>query len=156
MVLYRLGRYLHSRGLRRFALLISRFNRLLFGVWLPSSANIGRGTRLGYWGLGIVIHSEVSIGRNCLIAQNVTIGRNLGDRGVPLLGDNVYVGAGSVVFGQIHVGNGCIIGANSVVNHSVEEGDIVAGNPARVIGKTHARPYWILDLDSDHQCVDKV
>ena len=59
---------------------ISYLNRLLFSIWLPSSAKIGKNFTLGYWGLGIVIHSNSIIGNNCQINQNVTIGRNFGDK----------------------------------------------------------------------------
>ncbi len=41
---------------------------------MPYQAEIGKGTKLGYGGIGVVIHSKAKIGRNCMIAQQVTVG----------------------------------------------------------------------------------
>jgi len=112
---------------------ISWLNRFLFAVWIPGSASIGKGTVLGYWGLGVVIHSRAKIGQNCVISQNVTIGRNIGDIKVPEIGNNVYIGPGTVIFGEIKIGDNVIIGANSVVNKSFPDNVVIAGAPAKVI-----------------------
>jgi len=124
--------------------MLSWLNRFLFAVWIPGSASIGKNVTLGYWGLGIVIHSNSVIGDNCLIGQNVTIGRNLGDKKVPVIGNNVYIGAGSVIFGEIIIEDNVIIGSNSVVNKSIPANTIVAGNPAKIIRKSDI-PYWKYD-----------
>jgi len=55
-----------------------------------------------------------SIGRNCRIFQNVTIGTNGGKIG-PTIGDNCFFGAGCVVIGDISIGNNVIIGANATI-----------------------------------------
>lgn len=80
-----------------------------------------------------------------MIAQNVTIGRNFGDRKVPVIGDDVYVGTGSVVFGEIRVGNNVIIGANSVVNKDVPDNCTVVGNPMRIISTDRKMKYYDID-----------
>lgn len=92
------------------------------------------------------MHNNTVLGHDCLVAQNVTIGRNFGDVGVPSFGDRVYIGAGSVVFGEIHIGDNAVIGANSVVNKDVPENTIVAGNPAKIIGHTGGKWYREMDL----------
>lgn len=130
---YRLGNFFYKKKLKRLSKFVSWTNRLIFSVWLPSSAQIGRNFKIGYWGLGIVVHSRTKIGDNCTIGQNVTIGRNLSDKNVPIIGNNVYIGPGSVVFGEITIGDNVIIGANSVVNKSFPDNCIIAGVPARVI-----------------------
>jgi len=144
VVLYRIGNWFYSIKLNQIGLVFSYLNRLVFSVWLPSSAKIGKNFTLGYMGLGTVIHSNTKIGDNCLIAQNVTIGRNFGDKKVPVIGNNVYIGAGSVVFGEITIGNNVIIGSNSVINKSVPNNAVVVGNPGRII-KYNAMPYYQLD-----------
>lgn len=131
--LYRLSAWCYARGLAPLGKLVAGANRLLFACWLPGSARIGERFTVGYQGLGVVVHSDSVIGADCWMSQNVTIGRNFGDRGVPRIGDRVYIGAGSVVFGEITIGDGAIIGSNSVVNRDVPPGCIVAGNPARVV-----------------------
>lgn len=52
------------------------------------------------------------------------------------IGDNCFIGAHSVILPGVTIGNNSIVGAGSVVTNSVPEGTIVAGNPAREIGKT--------------------
>ncbi|MBR3471103.1 MAG: serine acetyltransferase [Prevotella sp.] len=145
-VLYRIGHFLYVHHLKRTAKLLSWLNRFLFSVWIPSSCEIGKGTRLGYWGLGTIIHSNTSIGRNCLIAQNVTIGRNFGDLKVPVIGNDVYIGAGSVVFGEITIGDNVIIGANSVVNKSIPANCTVVGNPCHIIRENRVEKYYEIDV----------
>jgi len=41
---------------------------------VPYQAQIGKGTMLGYGGIGVVIHSKITIGEKCVIGQNVTLG----------------------------------------------------------------------------------
>ncbi len=47
---------------------------LIYNSKVPYLARIGKGTKLGYGGIGVVIHSESVIGRNCSVGQQVTIG----------------------------------------------------------------------------------
>ena len=107
---------------------ITYLNRLLFSVFLSSKTKIGKNFRLGYWGLGIVIHEDTIIGDNCLISQNVTIGRNFKQFGVPEIGDNVCVGSGSIIFGEIKIEDNVIIGSNSLINKSIIKNSTVVGN----------------------------
>ncbi|WP_437325150.1 serine O-acetyltransferase [Sorangium sp. So ce381] len=145
VLLYRMGNFFYRNKLRSIATAITWLNRFLFSVFIPSSATIGANFRLGYWGLGVVIHARASIGDNCLVSQNVTIGRNFGSQGVPRLGNDVYVGAGSAIFGDISIGDNVIIGANSVVNKDVPSNSVVAGNPFRIIASDRKLKYYELD-----------
>jgi len=52
-----------------------------------------------------------------------------------IIQDDVWVGFGSIILSGIEVGRGSIIGAGSVVTKNVQPYTVVAGNPARVIGK---------------------
>lgn len=52
------------------------------------------------------------------------------------IGNNVFVGANSIILPNINIGDNVIIGAGSVITKDVLENSIVAGNPAKVIGKT--------------------
>ncbi len=113
--------------------MISWINRLCFGGFIPSSATIGKSVVIGYWGVGVVIHKEAVIGDGCHIGQNVTIGRNPGQQGVPKIGKDVYLAAGAVISGPIEIGDGAVIGANSVVLSDVPANCLAAGAPARVV-----------------------
>jgi len=143
--LYRIGNFFYRNKFPRIGKVISGFNRFLFATWIPSSAKIGKNFTLGYWGLGIVIHSNTKIGNNCLVAQNVTIGRNFGDKLVPRIGDDVYIGAGTVIFGEIVIGNNVIIGSNSLINKSIPDNCTVVGNPMKIIVQNRTEKYYELD-----------
>lgn len=145
LVLYRIGRQFHVMNLKFIGKFFSLFNRFIFSSWVPSSADIGKNVKLGYWGLGIVIHDNCKIGDNCLIGQNVTIGRNLGDKKVPTIGNNVYIGAGSVIFGEIQIGDNVIIGSNSLINKNIPKDSTVVGNPFKIIESDREMKYWEYD-----------
>ena len=106
--------------------------RILFACDIPlGSDKIGNNLFLAHNGLGIVISSEVKIGDNCKIYQNVTLGA--GKDGYPEIGNNVTIYSNSVVIGKIKIGDNAVIGACSFVNKDVEANTVVAGNPAKVI-----------------------
>lgn len=52
------------------------------------------------------------------------------------IGDNVFIGLGVTILPGVTVGNDVIIAARSVVTKNIEDGIIIAGSPARKIGKT--------------------
>ena len=101
---------------------------LIYNSKVPYQARIGKGTKLGYGGIGVVIHSESVIGRNCSVGQQVTIGGgNSRYPGVPVIGDNVHMHKGAIIYGGITVGD------NAVVNKPVPDNAVVAGVPAKII-----------------------
>ena len=87
--------------------------------------------------IGIVIGQKVSLGENCVIYQNVTIGakdtKNYKVAGYPKIGKSVTIYPNSIVVGDITIGDNAIIGAGSVVFNNVDSDTIVAGNPAKKI-----------------------
>lgn len=125
-----------SRFRRRWHALRTQFWNLVCGADLNPAARIDASLRMPHPN-GVVIHEAASIGADCLIMQQVTIGE-IGPGAVPRLGRNVYVGAGAKILGDVEVGNGARIGANAVVLHDVPPGTTSVGIPARVV-KTDAR-----------------
>lgn len=105
------------------------------GADIPLNCQLGGGLIIPHPN-GIVIHPSAVIGINCLIHQQVTIGVKRGIRSAPQIGDNVDIGAGAKVIGNIYIGHRALIGANAVVTKDVESEMIVAGIPAKVIGRT--------------------
>lgn len=79
----------------------------------------------------IVIGSDVQIGDNCIIYQDVTIGQNRGK--YPTIGNNVIIYPGAKIIGNIIIDDFVIVGANAVVISDVPNNAIVAGIPAKII-----------------------
>ncbi len=131
---YRISRWLYCHHIPVLPKLFTLIIFLIYNSKVPYTAKIGKRTKFGYGGIGVVIHSDASIGCNCIISQHVTIGGgNSKYPGVPIIGDNVKINHGSIVFGGIHIGNNVVIGANAVVNIPVPDNAIVAGVPAKII-----------------------
>lgn len=51
------------------------------------------------------------------------------------IGNNVFVGAGSIFLPGASIGNNCVIGAGSVVTKQFPDNSVIAGTPAKIIGK---------------------
>lgn len=89
--------------------------------------------------IGVAVHPDIEIGKNCTIFQNVTIGYGKYSekykRNIPKIGNNVRIYANAVVVGGINIGDNVKIGAGSVVINDVPDNVVVAGNPARIIHK---------------------
>lgn len=130
--LYRMARRAHAAGLERGAVFLQTLIMDRFNCFVPYTAQIGEGTRLGYGGVGIIIHKAASIGKNCVISQNVTLGVRSGGSGAPLLGNNVFIGPGAICLGG-RIGSNVVVGANAVVLKEVDDNCVVAGVPARVL-----------------------
>ena len=52
------------------------------------------------------------------------------------VGDYSYIGDSCLIMPGVEIGSNCIVGAGSVVTKSIPDGMMVAGNPAKIIGKT--------------------
>lgn len=131
--LYRLERWLYLHKCLIISKAIRALIYLLHNSYIPYTAEIGQGTIFGYKGIGVVVHSNAKIGKNCLIAQNVTIGGREGHLGVPVIGDNCKLCAGSMVLGGVNIGNHVVVGANAVVLEDMPDYAVCAGVPARVL-----------------------
>lgn len=112
------------------------------GISIPASATIGHSFYIGHFG-GIILNANARIGVNCNISQGVTIGISGQNekRGVPIIGDNVYIGANSVVAGKITVEDNVVIGACSFVNTNVSSNSVCLGVPAIKISENSSKGY---------------
>ena len=130
---YRRAHWLAKHHLAPLAKLYEMWIYLIHNSFIPASCEIGEGTSFGYKGIGVVVHSRARIGKNCLIAQNVTRGGRSGHEEVPIIGDNCYIGAGAKVLGPITLGDNVIIGANAVMICDAPSNSIWGGVPARLL-----------------------
>ena len=131
-----------KRPLRWATIVWHKAVEIITGVDLPCTAVIGRGLHLPHCG-NIVLHADAMIGNNCCISQGVTIGvSGRGERrGVPRLGNQVYVGVNAVVVGSIVVGDEALIGANSLVNRDVPPRCTVVGVPSIIVSQRGSEGY---------------
>ena len=154
-----------SRGLRRFHRLFRREqtakNRLtkawyhfrykiireryLIEIFAPTK--IGKGLYIGH-PVGITINPKSVIGENVNLHKGVSIGQeNLGERkGVPTIGNRVWIGINSTVVGNITIGDDVLIAPNTYVNCDVPSHSVVFGNPCIIKPKENATLGYINHL----------
>jgi acetyltransferase-like isoleucine patch superfamily enzyme len=100
---------------------------------------------------GITDPPYVRIGNNVSLSQCTLIGH---DGSIAILNraygvrldrvgkidikDNVFVGFGAIILPGVTIGPNAIVGAGAVVTRDVAEGDIVAGVPAKPVGRVDA------------------
>ena len=107
---------------------------------------IGENTSIGPFTI-IGAIAEVTIGKNCMIAECVSIRDHdhcYTDPSVPMrvqgwttravnIGDNVWLGGGVIVCPGVTIGHDSVVGAGSVVTRDIEPFALAVGNPAKVI-----------------------
>jgi len=113
-------------------------------------------------GTRIMSATEITIGDDCMIAQNACITdadwHDLYDRSQPIgsteairIGNNVWVGDSAIIGKGVHIGDNAVIGAGAIVMKDIPANAIAAGNPASVIKYLDAdkpiitRSQWMAD-----------
>lgn len=156
--LYRSCSYLHGKPILfpfyMVARLFHRHYTFRYGISIPYNTVIGAGLYIGHFG-GIVINPAAKIGMNCNLSQGITIGQlNRGKRkGVPLIGNGVFIGPGAYVLGSIIIGNNCVIGANAVVIQDLPDNAVVGTPPAIILSLDGSDSYinrrWGTSIDAE-------
>jgi serine O-acetyltransferase len=131
-IIFRFGQWIRKKPVIIHRLLylpyylFQRKVMIKWGIEIYPTTEIGPGLYIGHFG-GIHINGKVKIGCNFNISQDVTIGvSGQGEkRGVPIIGDNVYIAPGAKIFGKIHIGNNVKIGANAVVYKDIPDNSVV-------------------------------
>lgn len=130
---WRRAHWCETHGLKPLARLYEIWIYLVHNSFIPAGCEIGEGTTFAYKGIGVVVHKRAKIGKNCMIAQDVTIGGRSGHYEVPVIGDNCYIGAGAKVLGPITLGNNVTIGANAVMLKDAPANTVWGGVPAKCL-----------------------
>ena len=117
----------------------------VMNVYMPGERTFFIRTQPENMGGGILVkhgHSPElnanSIGQNCCIFQNVTIGSNKTPKG-PTIGNNVVFGTGCIVLGDIHIGNNVNVGAGAVVTKDIPDNCTVVSKGSTIVKKDGVR-----------------
>ena len=118
---------------------IRKYNKICYrnNSFIPLQSRIGGNLCLPHGLSGIFISVGATIGNNCTIFHQVTIGSNtLNDSkglGAPTLGNNVYIGSGAKIIGNVKIGNNVRIGANAIITNDVPDNSTVVMQHPRII-----------------------
>lgn len=115
--------------------LISQVMRTFTGIEIHPGAKIGKGFFIDH-GMGIVIGETASIGDNCVLFHNVTLGGTGKEKGKrhPTIGSNVMIGTGAILLGPLVVGDNVKIGADTfIVGKDVPSNTTVVGTPGKIV-----------------------
>lgn len=145
MTIFRLTQHYRKKNRVLFCFFFIWLRRLKvkYGFDISYRTTIGKGFYIGHFG-NIVIHGDVVIGENCNISQGITIGvSNYGkNKGVPIIGNNVFIGPGAAIFGNIKIGDFVTIGANTVITESIDNHKTVIA-PKSILVDKDLSPYYI-------------
>lgn len=113
------------------------------------TAIIDAGATLGKYGImvsaGVCINPLAAIGNGaicntgCIIEHECVVGEfsHIGPGAVlcgnVTVGEGTFIGASSVIRQGISIGKNAMVGAGSVIIKNLQDNEVVAGNPARVI-----------------------
>lgn len=116
-------------------MLLFLYRRLCYKyqIDIPVTVKIGEGLSMPHGG-PIVINQSAVIGRNCSIHPCSLIGGVRG-KGVPVVGNNVFIGHGAKILGNVHVADYSFICPNTVVVKDTEEGTTWTGIPAKLMDR---------------------
>lgn len=114
------------------------------GLEMSALPQIGGGIYIGH-AYNITINPRARIGKNCNIHKGVVIGQaNRGARkGVPVIGDKVWIGINSAIVGNITIGDDVLIAPCSFVNVDVPPHSVVFGNPCIIKHRDNATEGYI-------------
>jgi len=123
-------------------LLWQKIIEMTTGISIPASAKIGHSFYIGHFGT-LILNAKTVLGANCNLSQGVTIGvSGLNEkRGVPVIGNNVYIGANAVVVGNIQIEDNVLIAACSLVNTNVAANSVMLGVPATKVSEKGSQGY---------------
>lgn len=97
-------------------------------IYAGGGISIGSGTMLAYE-VFVMSDSRTFLGETPLKEQKGRIKKPVE------IGSDVWIGARATILPGVNIGDHAIVAAGSVVTKSVNEWEIVGGNPAKVIGK---------------------
>lgn len=128
LVLHRLWNPSRTRRAKFHVLITKLLWKPLDSLYL-NTRRIGGGLYIQH-GFSTMVSAH-SIGENCWINQQVTIGYK--GEYCPIIGDNVRIHCGAKILGNVTMHNNSTAGANAVVVKDVPENAVVGGVPAKIL-----------------------
>ena len=131
-VFYRFAHWLFMKKIVFLAKTISAISRHFTGIEIHPGAKIGKRLFIDH-GIGVVIGETATIGNDCIIYHNVTLGGTGKEnkKRHPDIGNNVIIGTGAKILGPIKIGDNSKIGAGSVVLNDIPQNSTVVGIPRK-------------------------
>lgn len=118
-----------------------------FTVVNPSRVSIGGGCGINH-GVFILGHTGIVIGDGVVLSARAMLidagldTKNFSTSELPshtgqkiIIERGAWIGAGAIILPGVNIGEKAIVGAGSVVTRDVPAHSIVAGNPAKIIGR---------------------
>lgn len=149
--IHRIGHWFYKKKIPIIPSLLQLYIFVIHGCRIPSKTIIGKGTTFTAKGMGVILNGDEIIGNNCQIGHHVKMLRKNPYKYCAKVGDNVYISSGVVLMGNIIIEDNVIISANSVVTKSVPAGSIVAGIPAKIIGRVEDLDYDLFSNTKDRE-----
>jgi sugar O-acyltransferase (sialic acid O-acetyltransferase NeuD family) len=109
---------------------IASTSELAHGAYLNAGSVVASNTRIGCFAN---VNRSASVGHDNVLGFAASIGPGAVLTGDLTIGAVAFVGAGATVLPGLSIGRRSIVGAGAVVTRDVADGDVVVGNPARVL-----------------------
>lgn len=130
--------------IRKYYNFVCKLFFVLYNLEISPQTKIGGGLRIDH-PYGITINPKTIIGNNCTLHCGILIGCEARGvrKGVPIIGNQVWIGAHAVIVGGVTIGDDVLIAPNAYVNCNIPSHSVVLGNPCSIYHKDHATENYI-------------
>jgi sugar O-acyltransferase (sialic acid O-acetyltransferase NeuD family) len=109
---------------------VASTSELSHGAYVNAGAVVASNTRIGCFAN---VNRSASVGHDNRLGFSTSIGPGAVLAGDITIGAVAFVGTGATVLPGLSIGRRAIVGAGAVVTRDVADGEVVVGNPARVL-----------------------